>query len=100
MNPVLRVANYTQYMFQLRNRILSKFFLYQNTNIYKNQDNLQQKSYLSITLDEGKERQDFDLNEIADVKWIKKEKIKEMIKNNELKDGLTLSGLMYYLFLN
>ena len=55
---------------------------------------------LKAVLDEEKERQDFDLNEIADVKWIKKDKIKEMIKNNELKDGLTLSGLMYYLFLN
>ena len=54
---------------------------------------------LKAVLDERKERQDFDLNEIADVKWIKKDKIKEMIKNNELKDGLTLSGLMYYLFL-
>ena len=54
---------------------------------------------LSAVLDEEKERQDFDLNEIADVKWIKKDKIKEMIKNNELKDGLTLNGLLYYLFL-
>jgi ADP-ribose pyrophosphatase len=55
---------------------------------------------LKAVLDEEKERENFDINEIADVKWIKKDKIKELIKNNELKDGLTLSALMYYLFLD
>lgn len=55
---------------------------------------------LKAELDEEKLRGEIDLNEIADVKWIKKDKIKEMIRNSELKDGLTLSGLMYYLFLD
>ncbi len=55
---------------------------------------------LKAVLDEEKERGDFDLNEIADVKWIKKDEIKEMIKNNVIKDGFTLSGLMYYLFMD
>lgn len=55
---------------------------------------------LKAELDEEKERKDFDTNEIADVKWIKKDKVKDMIRNNEIIDGLTLNGLMYYLFLD
>jgi ADP-ribose pyrophosphatase len=38
-----------------------------------------------------------DTNEILETKWFKKEYIKEMIKRREIKDGFTLTLLMYVL---
>lgn len=55
---------------------------------------------LKARLDIEKEKEDFDTNEIADVKWIKKDTIKQMIRENKFKDGMTLNALMYYLFLD
>ena len=54
---------------------------------------------LKAKLDRENEKQDFDTNEIAEVKWFKKEEVLKMIKTNEIKDGLTLTALMYCLFI-
>ncbi len=39
----------------------------------------------------------FDAIEISEVRWYAKEEIRRMIKSNEIKDGLSLIGLLYYL---
>lgn len=40
---------------------------------------------------------DFDKNEVKEVKWISVKEIKRMIKDNEIKDGLSLTALMLHL---
>lgn len=40
---------------------------------------------------------DFDKNEIKEVKWISVKEIKKVIRDNEIKDGLSLTALLFYL---
>ena len=54
---------------------------------------------LKAKVDEAQKAVSYDTNEIADVKWFKKEEVLGMIKTNEIKDGLTLTALMYCLFI-
>lgn len=54
---------------------------------------------LKARLDNEKKKGDYDTNEIADVKWFKKEEVINMIRTNEIKDGLTLTALMHFLFI-
>ncbi len=42
------------------------------------------------------EQASFDKNEVREVKWFTEKKIKEMIKNNDIKDGYTLSALLLH----
>jgi ADP-ribose pyrophosphatase len=41
---------------------------------------------------------DFDLNEVSEIKWVKKEEILNMLKRNEINCGFSLVGLMLVLF--
>lgn len=41
------------------------------------------------------ETQDFDLNEVAYKKWIPKDKVLDMLRNNETMDGVSMLGLLY-----
>jgi len=41
---------------------------------------------------------DFDTNEVMDVKWVSKEKVLKMLKQNEINCGLSLTGLSLVLF--
>ena len=54
---------------------------------------------LKAVLDTSKAKEKYDENEIAEVKWIGKEKVLSMIRNNEFQDGFTLTALLHYLFL-
>lgn len=40
---------------------------------------------------------EFDKNEIKEVKWISVKEIKRMIRDNEIKDGLSLTAMLMYL---
>jgi len=40
----------------------------------------------------------FDSNEVAEIAWVSKEKITEMLKQNEIRCGFSLTGLMMVLF--
>jgi len=46
----------------------------------------------------GKKVGQFDINEVSETKWVSKEKIAEMLKNNEINCGYSLTGLMLVLF--
>jgi ADP-ribose pyrophosphatase len=37
---------------------------------------------------------DFDTNEISEVRWFERDDIRQMLKENAIKDGLTLMGLL------
>ena len=37
----------------------------------------------------------FDTDEVAYKKWLSKEQVLEMLKNNETKDGISMLGLLY-----
>lgn len=39
----------------------------------------------------------FDAREISEVRWYEKEEIRRMIQEKQIKDGLSLIGLLYYL---
>ena len=40
----------------------------------------------------------FDQNEVSEIAWFSKEKIMEMLKNNDIRCGFSLTGLMLVLF--
>ncbi len=42
--------------------------------------------------------QGFDANEVKSIKWFPKAVVREMIKNNEIADGMSLTGLLLYFF--
>jgi len=46
----------------------------------------------------GKKIGKFDTNEVSDIKWVSKEVVAEMLKNNEINCGFSLTGLMLVLF--
>ena len=46
----------------------------------------------------GKKIGKFDTNEVSDIKWVSKEAVAEMLKNNEINCGFSLTGLMLVLF--
>lgn len=52
--------------------------------------NIVKSSALSIVSDFGK-------NEIKEVRWISLKEVKRMIRDNEIKDGLSLTALLFYL---
>ncbi len=41
------------------------------------------------------ETQQYDTNEVASKKWLPRETVLEMLKNNETKDGVSMLGLLY-----
>jgi len=43
-------------------------------------------------------KEDFDQNEVAEIAWVSKETIIEMLKNNTIRCGFSLTGLMLVLF--
>jgi len=45
----------------------------------------------------GERVQDFDLNEVADVRWFKREEIKQLLKDQKIKDGFSLTALLLWL---
>jgi len=40
----------------------------------------------------------FDANEVKSIKWFPKAIVRKMIKNNEIVDGMSLTGLLLYFF--
>ena len=58
-----------------------------------------EKIYIYRVYDGVKTKQSLDEGEFLDVEWIEQAKVKEMIKNGEIKDGKTLIALQSY-FLN
>lgn len=58
-----------------------------------------EKIYIYRVYDGVKTKQSLDEGEFLDVEWIPQAKVKEMIKNGEIKDGKTLIALQSY-FLN
>jgi len=46
----------------------------------------------------GKNVGQFDINEVSETKWVSKDRITEMLKNNEINCGYSLTGLMLVLF--
>ncbi|MFL0250664.1 hypothetical protein ACJDT4_09550 [Clostridium neuense] len=66
-------------------------YSYNSSNGMSNQVfNIVKSSALSIV-------SDFDKNEIKEVKWISVKEIKRVIRDNEIKDGLSLTALLFYL---
>lgn len=66
-------------------------YSYNSSNGMSNQVfNIVKSSALSIV-------SDFDKNEIKEVKWISVKEIKKVIRDNEIKDGLSLTALLFYL---
>jgi len=46
----------------------------------------------------GKKTGQFDTNEVAEIKWVSKERITEMLKQNEIRCGFSLTGITLVLF--
>ena len=46
----------------------------------------------------GEKTGQFEINEVSEVIWVSKDKISEMLKNNEIRCGVSLTGLMLVLF--
>lgn len=45
----------------------------------------------------GEHVQDFDLNEVAEIRWFNREEIKQLIKDNKVMDGFSLTALLLWL---
>ena len=45
----------------------------------------------------GERVQDFDLNEVADVRWFKREEVNQLLKEQKIKDGFSLTALLLWL---
>jgi len=52
--------------------------------------------FLMATLDEDFEQKEFDQDEVKEVVWLSENEIRELIKNNEIKDGASLLPLAMY----
>lgn len=45
----------------------------------------------------GEQVQDFDTNEVSEVRWFKRDEIKELLKDQKVKDGFSLTALLLWL---
>lgn len=45
----------------------------------------------------GERVQDFDVNEVAEVRWFSKNEIKQLLKEQKIKDGFSLTALLLWL---
>ncbi|MBT3233517.1 MAG: NUDIX hydrolase [Calditrichaeota bacterium] len=59
-------------------------------------DGISDEKFHIVFCKAGRRTGDFDRDEINDIKWVHKDKLKQMIQKQELCDGLSLSALLLY----
>lgn len=59
-------------------------------------DGISDEKFHIVFCKAGRRTRDFDTDEINDIKWVHKDKLKQMIQKQELCDGLSLSAMLLY----